>query len=187
MTLITRRPLARTLLAWMALAAFAWGVLGCSSVTPADYRDEKPPLGLAKYFNGTVEGWGMVQDRSGKVLRRFYVRMDCTWKGDVGTLDERFEWSDGKQERRVWTVTRTGTGTYTGTAGDVVGQARGVAAGNALQWNYVLKLPEEQGGWEVDVDDWMFLVDNETMLNRSTISKFGIRFAEITIAFRKMK
>ncbi len=67
----------------------------------------------------------------------------------------------------------------------MVGTASGVAHGNALQWKYVLKLPPEQGGWEVDLDDWMYLVDADTLLNRSTITKFGIRFAEITIAFRR--
>jgi hypothetical protein len=167
------------------LAAGAVALAGCASVTPADYAAEKPVLELDRYFTGTVDGWGMVQDRSGKVLRRFYVRIECTWQGNVGTLDESFDWSDGTKEKRIWKVTRLGGGRYTGTAGDVVGEAVGVAAGNALQWRYVLKLPAEQGGWNVDIDDWMYLIDDRTLLNRSTINKFGIRFAEITIAFRK--
>ena len=158
---------------------------GCASITPADYAAEKPVLDLQRYFDGVVEGWGMVQDRSGKVLRRFHVRMECTWRGNEGRLDERFEWSDGKREQRIWNIVKRDGGRYTGTAGDVVGEAAGVAAGNALQWRYVLRLPEDQGGWEVDIDDWMWLVDERTLLNRSTITKFGIRFAEITIAFRR--
>jgi hypothetical protein len=162
-------------------------IAGCAAVTPADYAAEKPPLALERYFDGTVDGWGMVQDRSGRVLRRFYVRIEARWEGDVGTLDESFDWSDGKKERRVWTITRTGAGRYTGRAADVVGEAAGVAAGNALQWRYVLRLPAEQGGWAVSLDDWMYLVDEDTMLNRSAITKFGIRFADITIAFRRRR
>jgi hypothetical protein len=168
-----------------AFFASLLALAGCTSVTPLDYRAEKPELDLARYFNGPIDGWGMVQDRSGKVLRRFHVRIDARWQGNVGTLDESFVWSDGKKEKRVWTVTRIDANHYTGTAGDVVGTASGVAHGNALQWKYVLKLPPEQGGWEVDLDDWMYLVDADTLLNRSTITKFGIRFAEITIAFRR--
>lgn len=174
----------RTLLAAFAAAL---ALAGCASVTPSDYRAERPILDLAQYFAGTVDGWGMVQDRSGKVLRRFHVVIEAHWDGDVGTLDETFDWSDGKQEKRVWTITRTGAGGYTGTAADVVGTALGEAQGNALQWRYVLKLPEEQGGWHVDLDDWMYLVDDVTMLNRSVITKFGIRFGDITIAFRKRR
>jgi hypothetical protein len=167
------------------LAGGVAAVAGCASVQPADYAAETPVLDLQRYFAGPVEGWGMVQDRSGKVLRRFHVRMECTWRGDEGTLDERFEWSDGVREQRIWRIVKHDAGRYTGTAGDVVGEARGVAAGNALQWRYVLRLPEDQGGWAVDIDDWMYLVDARTLLNRSTITKFGIRFAEITIAFRR--
>jgi len=170
-----------------AALALALSLAGCAAVSPLDYQAEKPALDLAQYFNGTIDGWGMVQDRSGKVLRRFYVRIDASWRGDVGTLDESFDWSDGRKEKRVWTINRSGVNRYSGTAGDVVGRATGVAAGNALQWNYVLRLPPEQGGWEVDLDDWMYLVDEETLLNRSEITKFGIRFAEITIAFRRRK
>ena len=168
-----------------AILASLLTLAGCTTVTPLDYRAEQPELDLARYFNGPIDGWGMVQDRSGRVLRRFHVRIDARWQGNVGTLDESFDWSDGKKEKRVWTITRIDANNYTGTAGDVVGTARGVAHGNALQWKYVLKLPPEQDGWEVDLDDWMYLVDADTLLNRSTITKFGIRFAEITIAFRR--
>jgi len=161
-------------------------LLGCATPGVETYRGETPQLDLKRYFNGTVDGWGMVQDRSGRVLRRFHVVIVASWDGDKGVLDESFDWSDGKKEKRVWTVSKNGD-RYSGSAGDVIGTAAGEAAGNALRWVYVLKLPPEQGGHEVDVDDWMFLVDDETLLNRSTINKFGIRFGDITISFRKRK
>lgn len=173
------------LLRSIVIPFFGVALAGCAGVVPESYRAERPVLDLARYFDGRVNGWGMVQDRSGKVLRRFVVSIEGRWNGDAGTLDEAFEWSDGKQERRVWAIRRTGEGRYLGTAADVIGEAAGNAAGNALQWRYVLKLPPEQGGYEVDLDDWMYLVDEKTMLNRSVIRKFGIRFAEITIAFRR--
>jgi Protein of unknown function (DUF3833) len=169
----------------LATLAAALTLAGCATVTPADYGAERPLLDLAKYFSGTIDGWGMVQDRSGRVLRRFHVVIEARWAGDLGTLDETFDWSDGKRERRVWTITRLAGGRYTGTAADVVGTAQSEAQGNALQWRYVLRLPQEQGGWQVDLDDWMYLVDESNLLNRSVITKFGIRFGDITIAFRK--
>ena len=165
-----------------ALAVLALG--GCASVDVADYRAERPVLDLARYFDGTVDGWGMFQDRSGRVVKRFHVRIDAKWVGNTGTLDEHFEYSDGTKERRVWTLVRDGD-RYTGTAGDVVGTAQGTAAGNALHWTYVLALPVDGRTWHVDMDDWMFLVDENTLLNRTTMSKFGVKVGEVTLAFRR--
>ncbi len=160
-------------------------VAGCATPpVPQDYAGETPKLDLATYFNGKVDGWGIVQDRSGKVLRRMVVEIDATWSGSEGTLDESFVWSDGKREQRVWKIVKQGD-TYTGRAGDVIGEARGTAAGNALQWNYVLALPPEQGGYQMNMDDWMWMVDERTLTNRTAMSKFGVRFAEITIFFRR--
>ena len=157
---------------------------GCAAVVPQDYRSQSPKLDLSTYFTGKVDGWGMVQDRSGKVLRRLVVEMDCTWIGNEGVLDESFQWSDGKAEKRVWKIRKIGD-RYLGTAADVIGEAKGVAAGNALQWRYVLKLPDDVGGYQMNMDDWMWMIDDKTLANRTTMSKLGVTFAEITIFFRK--
>jgi len=168
-----------------ALAAILLlGLAGCASVDVADYATERPQLDLARYFNGTIDGWGTFQDRSGKVLRRFHVRIDATWDGERGTLDEHFEYTDGEKQQRVWKLVKDGN-RYTGTAPDVVGTATGVASGNALHWNYVLALPVDGREWNMDMDDWMYLIDEQTMLNRTTMSKFGVRVGEVTLAFRK--
>jgi Protein of unknown function (DUF3833) len=158
---------------------------GCASAPkPADYMQDTPVLDLKNYFAGTVDGWGYVKDRSDKVVRRFTVEIICTWNGIDGTLDERFIWSDGVKETRIWKIRKDGN-RYVGTAGDVVGEAIGVASGNALQWNYVLKLPASQGSYEVNMDDWMWLIDDKTLANQTVMTKFGIKFAEINIFFRK--
>ena len=168
---------------WLLIGAMLLAS-GCATLTPQDYASEKPKLDLATYFNGKVEGWGMVQDRSGKVLRRMVVVLECTWKGNEGVLDESFQWSDGKTEKRVWKIRKDGD-RYIGTAGDVVGEARGEASGNALRWNYVLALPVGDSVYNMDMDDWMWMIDDKTMANRTTMSKLGVRVAEISIFFRK--
>jgi hypothetical protein len=111
--------------------------------------------------------------------------MTGTWQGNEGTLDERFTYSDGKTERRVWRLTDLGSGRWRGRADDVVGEATGVAAGNALNWAYTLRLTVDGSTWDVQFDDWMFLMDERVMLNRAVMSKFGIRLGEVTLAFYK--
>lgn len=171
------------LLARLALAlGLALALAGCAGTDVGAYKAQAPALSLEQYFSGRIDGWGMFQDRSGKVLRRFTVEIDARWEGDTGTLDERFVWSDGERQRRVWTLRRVGEGRYVGTADDVVGEATGTVAGNALHWKYVLALPVDGRVWHVDFDDWMFLVDDRVLLNRAVMSKFGIRLGEVTLS-----
>ncbi|MBK6336601.1 MAG: DUF3833 domain-containing protein [Betaproteobacteria bacterium] len=167
----------------LAVLAVA-GLTGCAAVDVAEYRAEKPAFDLARYFNGTVDGWGMFQDRSGKVVRRFTVRIDARWDGDTGTLDEHFEYADGEKQNRVWKLVKKGD-RYEGTAADVVGTGSGIAAGNAFNLKYVLALPVDGKVWEMDMDDWMYMIDEQTVLNRTTMTKFGFRVGDVTLSFRK--
>ena len=113
--------------------------------------------------------------------------MTCSWSGDDGVLDEHFTYSDGKTERRVWRLKKLPDGKYTGTADDVVGTALGESAGNALRWAYTLRLPVDQRVYEVQFDDWMYLMDEHVVINKAVMSKFGFRLGDVTLSFHKGK
>jgi hypothetical protein len=166
-------------------AASAAMLAGCASPTPADYASEKPVLDLKTYFNGDITAHGLFTDRSGKVVRRFTVDMKCSWQGDDGVLDERFSYSDGEKQRRVWRLKKLPDGRYTGTADDVIGIAQGQSSGNAFQWSYTLRLPVDGKTYDVQFDDWMYLMDENVMLNKAVMSKFGVRLGEVTLSFYK--
>jgi hypothetical protein len=168
---------------WMLLVCVL--VLSGCAAKVTDYAGETPELDLAEFFNGPVKAWGMVQNRSGKVVRRFEVDMIGRWDGDEGVLEEDFLFADGQTQRRVWRFKKVDRHTYTGTAGDVVGEATGEVYGNALRWRYVLALEVDGKTWNVNFDDWMYLLDGRTMMNRSEMKKFGLRLGEVTLFFRK--
>ncbi len=168
-------------------AAMATGLLlgGCASQRIDAYTNEKPALDLQQYFNGTLDAYGVFTDRSGSVVKRFTVVMVCTWAGDEGTLDEDFSYSDGSKQKRVWRLKKLADGRYTGTAGDVLGTAQGQARGNAFYWTYTLSLPVDGSVYEVQFDDWMYLMTDKVMLNKATMSKFGVKLGEVTLSFTK--
>jgi Protein of unknown function (DUF3833) len=168
----------------LLLALFVVFLAGCGSHRLADYANEKPKFDMKQYFNGRIIAHGVVTDRSGKVTRRMIVDMKCTWDGDTGTLDEDFTYSDGKKEKRVWTIKKSGD-RYVGTAADVVGEARGEAVGNALNWAYVLALNVDGKTYNIDFDDWMWQIDDKVMINRAEFSKFGFKLGEVLITFTK--
>ena len=144
-----------------------------------------PVLDLRQYFNGTLDAYGVFTDRSGKVVKRFTVVMRCSWSGDEGVLDEDFVYSDGTTQKRIWRLKHLGNGRYEGRADDVVGVAQGQTAGNAFRWGYTLALPVDGKIYEVQFDDWMYLMDQRVMLNKAAMSKFGIHLGEVTLSFVK--
>ena len=176
----------RTLL--FSLALVGTGLLaGCAGPQVAQYAAEQPRLDLRSYFNGTLDAYGLFTDRSGAVVKRFTVVMDCRWQGDEGVLDEAFTYSDGSTQRRIWRLTALPDGRFVGRADDVVGQAQGQQSGNAFRWGYTLALPVDGRVIEVQFDDWMFLMDERVMLNRAAMSKWGVHLGEVTLGFIKRK
>ncbi len=175
----------RRLLLSAATAASALALGGCSTQRIDQYRSEKPVLDLQQYFNGVLDAYGVFTDRSGTVVKRFTVVMRCSWQGDEGVLDEDFTYSDGTTQKRIWRLKKLPDGRYTGTADDVVGTAQGQARGNAFYWTYTLSLPVDGSVYDVQFDDWMYLMTDTVMLNKATMSKFGVRLGEVTLSFSK--
>ena len=164
-------------------------LLACSSPHVQQYANEKPTLDLSDYFSGTIDAYGIFTDRSGEVKKRFTVLIKSDWKvvdgKKVGTLDESFDYSDGTKQKRIWTLIEQSPGKYIGRADDVVGDAQGDLAGNALNWTYTLALPVDGTIYHVQFNDWMYLVTPKVMLNKAKMSKFGIELGEVTLSFYK--
>ena len=175
----------RRLILASTVAASALSAMGCASPGITLYANEKPVLDLQQYFNGTLDAYGVFTDRSGAVVKRFTVVMVCTWTGDEGVLDEDFLYSDGTRQKRIWRLRKTGEGRFVGRADDVVGEALGESSGNAFHWTYTLRLPVDARVIEVQFDDWMYLMTDKVMLNKATMSKFGVRLGEVTLSFSK--
>ena len=158
----------------------------CTGVGVNHYADQQPKLDLERFFSKPVKAWGIFEKRSGEVAKRFEVQIDSRREGNQLILDERFVYSDGTRQRRVWTLTPDGPGRWRGRAGDVVGEAIGEVAGNALRWRYRLNLPVDGSVYEVSFDDWMYLMDEDTLINRSSMRKFGVEIGQITLFFRRL-
>ncbi len=178
MTLLTR---------FLLIIALGFILSGCSSsIKGDDYKNVTPEFDLETFFDGKVTAWGVVQDRSGAVVQRFIVDIDAYKEDDVLILDETFEYGVGDgPEKRIWKLTKNADGTYTGTAGDIAGGATGVSHGNAFNFVYEMDLDVGGSTYRVNFDDWFWAFDENTMMNRSYIKKFGITFAEVSIFMQK--
>ena len=162
-------------------------ITSCSgnSMKPTDFKDQKPRLIIEEYLSGNVKAWGILQNRSGKVTRQFSADLNGKWDGNQLILDERFNWSDGEVQTRQWKISKIDEHNYEGTAGDVVGLAKGYSYGPAFKFEYVLLVPIKGKEIKITFDDWIFKQDDRVAINRATMTKFGIKVAELTVMFIK--
>lgn len=162
-------------------------LLSACSARIEDYRGMQPPLDLRRFFNGHLVAHGQFQDRSGKVVKRFTVDMTGSWQGNEGSLDEHFRYDDGSTQRRTWQLSALPDGYYRGRAADIDGEARGRVVGPALHWQYTLLLPVKGHDYHVHMNDWMYLQDENTLINRTEMSKFDLRLGEVTLFIRRVE
>ena len=160
---------------------------GCETMKVEDYANQSPTLKIEDYFQGNTWGWGIFQDRSGKVKKSFKVTMHGEYSGNTLTLNETFLNDDGTTNHRTWVINTLDNNHYQGAAGDVVGIAKGERSGNAFNWKYTLNLPVSGRNWHVNFDDWMFLQPDNIVINRATMSKWGITLGTLTFIFTKQQ
>ncbi len=156
-----------------------------SSMKPEDFQNKEPRLIIEEYLSGNVKAWGVLQNRSGKVTRQFSADLIGKWDGKKLILDEKFNWDDGEVQNRQWTITKIDDNNYEGTAGDVVGTAKGYSYGPAFKFEYILLVPVKGKEMKITFDDWIFKQDDRVAINRATMTKFGFKVAELTVVFVK--
>lgn len=157
----------------------------CKSNSLEYYQGTSPKADIKEYFNGPVKAWGIVQDWRGRVVQRFDVTMVGKWNGDNGTLTEHFTYYDGKKQERVWTIKKLSDDSYEGTAGDIIGKAKGSMIGSAVNWHYIMDVPVDDTTYRIKFDDWMWVMNDGVLINRSYLKKFGLTVSELTIFMKK--
>jgi hypothetical protein len=177
----------RGLIAVGSLSVLLMMMTGCGGMAIENYRGSEPALTLEEYFDGKTRAWGLFQDRFGTVRRQFVVDIDGVWDGKTLTLTEDFTYDDRETETRIWRLTKIGDGRYEGRSDDVVGTAIVRTEGKAAHLSYLIDLKIGDGKQRLRFDDWMFQQDDDSLINRATVSKFGIRVGEVTLFFQRVK
>ncbi|MBN8903036.1 MAG: DUF3833 family protein [Rhodospirillales bacterium] len=157
---------------------------GCSrGLTVPEVGQGGPDFDPVRFFSGHVRSWGVMEDRGGQPTG--IVTTDCEGVADGpdGLLMTQRLVVDGRPSVRVWRMRRVGAGRFEATANDMVGIATGEASGRAFQWHWTLAL--SPGNWleNVDMEQWWYLQDDGSMLNRTIIRKVGVVVAEVTEHF----
>ena len=168
----------------LALIALRVRFASFAAQAPSDYAGKGPAFDLRRHLNGPLTCEGVIFGPTGRVTSRFVADMTGTWDGTTGTLAEVFRYDSGTVQHRAWHLTLGPGGEITATAADVEGKGTGRVEGPGVLLRYRIRLTPEAGGHVLDVTDWMYLLENGSIINRSQFRKFGIKVAELVATIR---
>ncbi|WP_439154075.1 DUF3833 family protein [Yoonia sp.] len=172
----------------LPLLALLAACTGKPSFDDPSLSDRK--LNLEDFFDGDLVAYGQFQDILGTVRRSFVVTIRGDWDNERLRLVEDFTYEDGSTEQRIWTLTKTGPDSWTGTAPGVIGQATGQEQDNRFNWAYEIDLPIPSADGTSDTmrvtfDDWMWLLAEDRLLNLAYVKRYGVDIGTVTISFEK--
>jgi hypothetical protein len=170
----------------LTLLAMKPRFIGFRSQSPQNFAGMAPQFDLRQHLSGPILCEGVIYGPTGRVTSRFVADMVGTWDGNVGTLRETFRYDSGAVQERCWTLSLGNDGRIRAEAPDVVGTGQGVVEGPSVEMKYNIRLDASAGGHVLAVTDWMYLMENGTIMNRSQFTKFGITVAELVATMRRV-
>jgi hypothetical protein len=161
---------------------------GCDRPKPINsFAGTTPAFDPVAFWVGHTHSWGVVENRTGAPTET--VATDCIGKPEgadglhmMQTLTE----GDGTITHRDWHLKRVSPAHFVATANDMDGQAAGDSAGRVFHWRWFWARKPGSALQTVAMDQWMYLMPDGTMMNRTTISKFGFVLAEVTEQFSRV-
>ncbi|MFC4891725.1 DUF3833 domain-containing protein [Pseudofrancisella aestuarii] len=174
----------KKLMTKLGVIIMAISLFGCSTNIQS-YKDMGPKLDLKEYLQGHIAGTGIIQDWKGKVVKQFEFSGDASWQDNEGTFDEHMTYYDGSKDHRIWKITKIDDNHYEATTHDVIGKANITLEGNAMNWQYQMKVPVNGKEITINFDDWMYLMNNGVLINKNTFRKFGIKVGSLTLFMKK--
>lgn len=157
---------------------------GCAAaLRPEAFSKTTPSFDPIAFWAGRTASWGVIENRDGAPTAIITTTTDATPEGADGLHMVQHVMTGGKDTVRDWHMRRLGHGMFEATANDMVGSARASASGRTLHWTWVLATRPGNCFFNVTMEQWMYLADNGTLMNRTIITKLGVRLAEVSEQF----
>ncbi len=159
---------------------------GCASMRVSEFQDGRPILDPAEFFTGRASSSGVMENRGGSPTKRVTTTTLGHWEGATLHLEQDIVLGDAKPQHRSWRIRGLDTHHFAATANDMVGTASGEAYGNVFHWSFTLALSPGNPLANLQMSQWMYLQpDGRTLVNHSTIRKFGLVVAQVSEQFRR--
>ena len=152
-----------------------------------DFEGARPVFRPETFFDGRMEGWGVLEGPTGALQKRFTVAAEGRVEGGLIRYRETWTFDDGHVDTLNWEIRPQGGDRYAGTEERSEGEAEGRRAGCAFHWKYTRDTPQPDGkSLKLNFDDWFFQIDDAAVVARGTAGRLGLPFATAHVTYRKL-
>jgi len=153
-----------------------------------DFKNTSPEFLPEEFFNGRLEGWGVLESLVGGLQKRSTISAEGRWDAASQTVHvtETYRFDDGHVDTLRWTIRKLGPGRYSGAEPRLDGEASGEQAGCAFHWSYTRDTPQPGGSSsKLNFDDWFYRIDDRACIVRGSAGRAGLPFATAHVTYRK--
>ena len=168
----------------LAVGLAAGLVSACAAGPVRPNGAAEPGFDPIAFFDGHTRSRGVIEDRSGAPTGPI-VTDSVAYQDAAGRLHmaQTLMSPGGTAQRRDWVLWRTGPDTFDATANDMDGTARGESTGRMFHWTWIWARSPGDPLMNVTMNQWMYRMDDGSVIIRTAVSKFGFIVAEVTEQF----
>ncbi len=153
------------------------------------FKDTTPVFLPEEFFDGRLEGWGVMESLAGGLQRRATIEAEGRWDAEAQAVrfTESYRFDDGQLDTLRWTIRRLGPGRYSGAEPGLEGEASGEQSGCAFRWRYSRNTPQSDGKTILlNFDDWFYSIDEKACMVRGSAGRVGLPFLTAHVTYRKL-
>ncbi|MAH88621.1 MAG: hypothetical protein CMJ06_01005 [Pelagibacterales bacterium] len=144
-------------------------------------------LNFEKFFTGKVEANGyMIFFYPKKRKKDVKVLFSGNFKNNSLILLEKYYENNIKASSRKWHFQKFSDDHFIGNEKNIVSPFKLIIKNNSLEMNYKFKTQFKNFSFNVYVEDQMYLINKNTIINKTRISKCHITIAETLLLYKKL-
>lgn len=154
-----------------------------------DFKGTTPVFLPEEFFDGRLEGWGVIESLIGGLQLRATIAAEGRWSAaeQAVHLTETYHFDDGHEDTLRWTIRKLGPGKYNGSETRLDGEATGEAEGCAFNWRYTRETPQKDDSTtKLNFDDWFYRIDDRACIVRGSAGRAGVPFGTAHVTYRKL-
>ena len=144
-------------------------------------------LNFEKFFTGKVLANGyMVFFYPIKRIKKVKVLFSGSIKNNILALEESYYEDNIKTSTRNWYFEKLSNHEYIVSEKNIIHPFKLIIKNNSLEMNYKFKTQFKNFKFNVRVNDQMYLIKKNTIINRTIVSKFYVPVAETLLLYTKL-